>query len=162
VPSLKRQPDGKAEALFLDSLVPGATLAAGPAEGADRGHRQAADSQGHDLSAGAWRGRRLPARLDQRELRAPGARPGGAARRRGGAGVGARPARRPQHARPPLRGGGAEITLRDADHYAAQLRDEGAVIASFAERRAEIVRQLAAAAAAEGATPIDDEACSTK
>ena len=40
------------------------------------------------------------------------------------------------------------ITLRDADSYAAQLRDEGAVIAGFAERRAEIVRQLDAAAAA--------------
>jgi glycyl-tRNA synthetase beta chain len=39
------------------------------------------------------------------------------------------------------------IVLRDADSYAAQLRDEGAVIASFAERRAEIQRQLRAAAA---------------
>jgi glycyl-tRNA synthetase beta chain len=29
VPTLKRQPDGKAEALFLDSVVPGATLAEG-------------------------------------------------------------------------------------------------------------------------------------
>ncbi len=29
LPQLKRAPDGKAEALFLDSLVPGATLAAG-------------------------------------------------------------------------------------------------------------------------------------
>ena len=29
VPQLQRQPDGKAEALFLDSVVPGATLAAG-------------------------------------------------------------------------------------------------------------------------------------
>jgi glycyl-tRNA synthetase beta chain len=52
------------------------------------------------------------------------------------------------------------IDLRDADSYAAQLRDEGAVIASFAERRAEIVRQLDAAAAAAGAglTAIADEA----
>ncbi len=30
------------------------------------------------------------------------------------------------------------ISLRDADSYAAQLREEGAVIASFEERRAEI------------------------
>ena len=50
------------------------------------------------------------------------------------------------------------ITLRDADSYAAQLRDEGAVIASFAERRAEIDAQLAAAAAKESLRPIDDEA----
>ncbi|MEO7243479.1 MAG: glycine--tRNA ligase subunit beta, partial [Variovorax sp.] len=39
------------------------------------------------------------------------------------------------------------ITLRDADSYAQQLRDEGAVIANFNERRSEIVRQLADAAA---------------
>ena len=50
------------------------------------------------------------------------------------------------------------IELRDADSYAAQLRDEGAVIASFAERRAEIARQLAAAAQREGLTAVDDEA----
>jgi glycyl-tRNA synthetase beta chain len=50
------------------------------------------------------------------------------------------------------------ISLRDADSYAEQLRDEGAVIADFAERRAEIVRQLAAAAAEQHATPIDDDA----
>ena len=29
VPQLQRQPDGKAEALFLDSVVPGASLAEG-------------------------------------------------------------------------------------------------------------------------------------
>ncbi|MFN3750615.1 MAG: glycine--tRNA ligase subunit beta [Thiobacillus sp.] len=52
----------------------------------------------------------------------------------------------------------ATITLRDADSYAAQLRDEGAVIAGFAERRAEIARQLAAAAAPLGLVPVDDDA----
>jgi len=52
------------------------------------------------------------------------------------------------------------VVLKDADSYAQQLRDEGAVIASFAERRAEIVRQLAAAAAqvGGGCQPIDDDA----
>jgi glycyl-tRNA synthetase beta chain len=50
------------------------------------------------------------------------------------------------------------ITLRDADSYAAQLKEEGAVIASFAERRAEILRQLNAAAAKEQLKPIQDEA----
>ena len=39
------------------------------------------------------------------------------------------------------------IELRDADSYAAQLETEGAVIAGFAARRAEIVRPLPAAAA---------------
>ena len=50
------------------------------------------------------------------------------------------------------------IVLPDADSYAAQLREQGAVIASFAERRAELVRQLQAAAAEQGLQPIDDEA----
>ena len=52
------------------------------------------------------------------------------------------------------------VVLRDADSYARQLADEGAVIAGFDARRAEIVRQLAAAAAkvGNGAHPIDDDA----
>jgi glycyl-tRNA synthetase beta chain len=50
------------------------------------------------------------------------------------------------------------VTLRDADSYAEQLKSEGAVIASFDERRAEIERQLAAAAARENLKPIDDAA----
>lgn len=50
------------------------------------------------------------------------------------------------------------IELRDADSYAAQLLDEGAVIASFRDRRAEIVRQLEACAARQGLAPISDEA----
>ncbi len=52
------------------------------------------------------------------------------------------------------------VVLKDADSYAQQLRDEGAVIASFAERRAEIARQLQAAAAqlGGGVRPIHDDA----
>ena len=51
------------------------------------------------------------------------------------------------------------IVLGTASSYEVQLREEGAVIASFAERRAEIARQLAGAAALEdGLTPIADEA----
>ena len=50
------------------------------------------------------------------------------------------------------------VSLAHADEYAARLREHGAVIASFAERRAEIVRQLAAAAAQQGLKPIDDDA----
>ncbi len=50
------------------------------------------------------------------------------------------------------------IELKDADSYAQQMETEGAVIASFAARRAEIVKQLQAAANKEGLQPITDEA----
>jgi glycyl-tRNA synthetase beta chain len=47
-PALKRAQDGKAEALFYDSLVTGATLDTGTAKGAGRSHREAAHPQGHE------------------------------------------------------------------------------------------------------------------
>ena len=52
------------------------------------------------------------------------------------------------------------LIIQDADSYAATLARDGAVIASFAERRAEIVKQLNAAAAkvGGGAKAIEDEA----
>ena len=52
------------------------------------------------------------------------------------------------------------VPLADADAYAATLAQDGAVIASFAERKAEIARQLAAAAAkvGGGCQPIEDDA----
>lgn len=50
------------------------------------------------------------------------------------------------------------VSIADADSYAATLLRDGAVIASFAERRDEIARQLAAAAAQAGGKPIDDDA----
>ncbi|MGM9483245.1 glycine--tRNA ligase subunit beta [Roseateles sp. NT4] len=50
------------------------------------------------------------------------------------------------------------FAIRSADSYAQQLFEQGAVIASFAERRAEISRQLKGAADALSLKPIDDEA----
>ena len=50
------------------------------------------------------------------------------------------------------------IELAHADQYAEPLARQGAVIASFEARRAEIVRQLQAAATARNLTPIDDAA----
>ncbi len=50
------------------------------------------------------------------------------------------------------------VTLRDADSYAEQMKNEGAVIASFAERRAEIESQLRRNAEKEGLKPIEDAA----
>ena len=52
----------------------------------------------------------------------------------------------------------AVITISHADSYEKQLLDEGSVIASFAARKAEIARQLSAAAAKQNLKPIDDDA----
>jgi glycyl-tRNA synthetase beta chain len=52
----------------------------------------------------------------------------------------------------------AQVVFANADDYAATLARDGAVIASFEARRAEIARQLQAAAAALGAQPVDDDA----
>lgn len=50
------------------------------------------------------------------------------------------------------------VTITNADTYAEQLKAEGAVIASFVERRAEIERQLTTAAAKQNLKPIEDDA----
>ena len=51
----------------------------------------------------------------------------------------------------------AVITLNNADSYAEQLRTEGAVIASFEARKADIAAQLKAAADKEGLIAVEDE-----
>lgn len=50
------------------------------------------------------------------------------------------------------------IVIRDAESYAQQLETEGAVVASFAERRSRILQQLSAAAARENLQVIQDDA----
>jgi glycyl-tRNA synthetase beta chain len=50
------------------------------------------------------------------------------------------------------------LELRHADSYCEQLHEQGAVIANFAERRAEIVRQMQAEARRLQLWPIEDEA----
>lgn len=50
------------------------------------------------------------------------------------------------------------MIIKNADSYAEQLKTEGAVIASFSDRRAEIVKQLNSASAKQGLKPIEDEA----
>ena len=149
VPALKRQMDGKAEAC---SSRHGRGRHAGrwAAEGAGRRARRAADPEGDAVPA-----RR---RLEQRELRAPGAWPGGAARCRRGAGeraFGLAAGRQTRGHR--FEAQMDPVVLLDADHYARQLEEQGGVIPSFAARRA-------SAAPAEpgrgqgGPHPIDDEA----
>jgi glycyl-tRNA synthetase beta chain len=150
VPRLKRAPDGKAEALFLDSVVPGATLAEGLQKALDEtlAKLPIPKVMTYQLADG-W--------TDVKFVR-------------------------PAHGLVALHGSHvvpvsvlgltagrttrghrfeasvAQVEIADADGYAAQLADQGAVIAGFADRRADIVRQLQAAAAAQGLKPIDDDA----
>jgi glycyl-tRNA synthetase beta chain len=150
VATLERRGDGKQETLFLDSVVPGTTLVDG---------LQAAL---HDAV------RNLPIPKVMRYQLADGwsevafVRPAHRLVALHGADVvpvsvlGLDAGRTTQGHR--FEASAPTIELREASGYAAQLRDEGAVIARFDERRAEIDAQLAAAAAKERLRPIDDEA----
>ncbi|MBL8355256.1 MAG: glycine--tRNA ligase subunit beta [Delftia acidovorans] len=150
VPSLRRENDGKADILFYDSLAKGATLA----EGLQKAVEAALAAlpipkvMSYQLQDG-WSSVNFV---------------------------------RPAHALVALHGADVvpvsvlgltsgnttkghrfeaavdQVVIADADSYAATLLKDGSVIASFAERRAEIARQLAAAAAKAGGKPIDDDA----
>ena len=143
VAALKRAPDGKAEALFYDNLVTGATL--------DIGLQKALEEAIAKLPIPKVMSYQL-----QTDCELPGWTSVNFVR--------------PAHGLVALHGSTVvpvkvlglkagnsthghrfealvePVILKDADSYARQLRDEGAVIASFAERRAEIAKQLAAAA----------------
>ena len=150
VPQLKRQPDGKAEALFLDSVVAGATLAEGLQKALDEALAKLPIPKvmGYQLADG-WTSVNFvrPAHglvaLHGADV-VPVATLGLTAGR-------TTTGHRFEAANP-------TVTLRDADSYADQLVGEGAVIPGFDARRAEIVRQLADAAAKESLKPIDDDA----
>lgn len=152
VPSLRRENDGKAEVLFYDSLAKGATLA----EGLQKALEAALAAlpipkvMSYQLQDG-WTSvnfvrpaHRLVA-LHGSEV-VPLAILGLTS---GNTTLGHR-----------FEAAKEVVTFADADSYADTLKRDGAVIASFAERRAEIVRQLEAAAAKAGPNlkPIEDEA----
>jgi len=150
VPGLKRQPDGKAESLFVDQVVPGAMLAEGLQKAIDEtlARLPIPKVMSYQLADG-WTDVRFvrPAhRLVA--LHGDDVVPVTA--------LGLAADRVTQGHRFEARA--ATISVRNADSHAAQLQDEGSVIAGFAERRAEIVRQLTEAAAREGLRPIDDDA----
>ncbi|WP_291937438.1 glycine--tRNA ligase subunit beta [Limnohabitans sp.] len=157
VAALKRAPDGKAEALFYDSIVKGASLQAGLQKALEEALAK------------------LPIpKVMQYQLETDCELPGWSSVN----------FVRPAHSLIALHGftvvpvkalgltaGNSTqghrfeaqvspVVLPHADQYDEVLKREGSVIASFAERRAEIVRQLNAAAAkvGNGARPIDDEA----
>jgi len=157
VAALKRQPDGKAEALFYDSVVKGASLQAGLQKALEEALAK------------------LPIpKVMQYQLETDCELPGWSSVN----------FVRPAHSLIALHGSTvvpvkalgltagnstqghrfeakvSPVVLAHADQYAETLKTDGSVIASFAERRAEIVRQLQAAAAkvGNGARPIEDEA----
>jgi len=150
VPKLKRAMDGKAEALFLDSIVPGATLADGlqtALEAALAGlpipkvmSYQLADGWS---SVNFVRPAHKLVALHGAEVVPVSVLGLQAGRETLG--------HRFEAAHP-------VVSIKDADSYAQQMETEGAVIAGFAARRAEIEKQLRAAAAKEGLHPIEDAA----
>ena len=150
VPTLKRQPDGKTEALFLDSLVPGATLAEGLQAALEAALAtlpipkvmtyQLADGW---TSVNFVRPAHKLVALHGADIVPITILGLGAGRDTQG--------HRFEAANP-------VVSISDADSYSQQLEAEGAVIAGFAARRAEIEKQLKAAAAKEGLAPIEDDA----
>jgi glycyl-tRNA synthetase beta chain len=157
VAGLKRAPDGKAEALFYDSTVKGATLA----EGLQKALLEAIAK----LPIPKVMTYQLETGCDM-----PGwssvsfVRPAHSLIALHGAEVvpvqalGLHSGNTTQGHR--FEAAVSPVVIQDADAYAATLAKDGAVIASFAERRADIVRQLADAAAkvGGGCKPIDDDA----
>jgi glycyl-tRNA synthetase beta chain len=157
VAALKRAPDGKAEALFYDSIVKGASLQAGLQKALEEALAK------------------LPIpKVMQYQLETDCELPGWSSVN----------FVRPAHSLIALHGSTvvpikalgltagnstqghrfeakvSPVVLQHADQYDEVLKRDGSVIASFAERRAEIVRQLNAAATkvGGGAKPIEDEA----
>jgi glycyl-tRNA synthetase beta chain len=157
VAALKRAPDGKAEALFYDSLATGATL--------DSGLQKALDEAIAKLPIPKVMSYQL-----QSDCELPGWTSVNFVR--------------PAHGLVALHGSTIvpvkvlglsagnsthghrfeaavdPVVFHDADSYAATLEIDGAVIASFTQRKAEIARQLAEAAAevGGGVQPIEDDA----
>ncbi|WP_457442686.1 glycine--tRNA ligase subunit beta [Roseateles sp. P5_E4] len=150
MPQLKRLPDGKAEALFWDSMQAGATLAQGLQKALDEtlAKLPIPKVMSYQLEDG-WTDVKFvrPAHglvaLHGSEIVPVQALGLTAGRTTCG--------HRFEAAQP-------TVSIKSADSYATQLRDQGAVIAGFAERRAEIARQLKGAADALSLTPIDDAA----
>ncbi|CAN1549053.1 GlyS Glycyl-tRNA synthetase, beta subunit [Burkholderiaceae bacterium] len=157
VAALKRAPDGKAEALFYDSVVQGASLQAGLQKALEEALAK------------------LPIpKVMQYQLETDCELPGWSSVN----------FVRPAHSLIALHGSTvvpvkalgltagnhtqghrfeakvSPVVLPHADQYDTVLQRDGSVIAGFAERRAEIVRQLHAAAAqvGGGVKPIEDEA----
>ena len=159
VPGLKRAMDGKAEALFFESMVTGVTLKDGLQKALEESLAKLPIPKVMSYQLGAESGCELPGWTSVSFVR-----PAHSLLALHGSEVvplsvlGLKSGNTTQGHR--FEASVSPVVIRDADSYADTLRTDGAVIASFAERRAEIVRQLAAAAAqvGQGARAIEDEA----
>ena len=150
VPLLKRRMDGKAEALFFDSVVSGATLAEGLQKALDEAlaklpipkvmQYQLADGWASVNFVRPAHGLVALHGNDVVPVSALGLQAG-----------------RTTHGHR-FEASLDPIELKSADEYVKRLAEQGAVIASFDERRSDIASQLRAAAAKQGLTPIDDAA----
>lgn len=158
LPGFERALDGKAEALFLDTRVPGATLAEGLQRALDEAIAKLPIPK---LMSYQLEGEPGPG-LDPGWTTVQFVRPAhGLVALHGDAVVpvkalGLTAGRTTQGHR--FEAARQPVVLHDAGSYAAQLAEEGAVIAGFEARRNEIARQLQAAAAGVGGTPVDDPA----
>ncbi len=161
VASLKRAPDGKAEALFFDSVVTGATITEGLQKALEEAIAklpipkvmsyqlaQNCEMPGWSSVSFVRPAHKLIALHGVNTLAITV--------------LGLKSGRETLGHR--FEAAVSPVVIADADSYAATLLKDGAVIASFDARRAEIERQLVAAAAKAGAadgttyTPIDDAA----
>ncbi len=150
VPSLKRAVDGKAETLFLDKIEPGVVLLDGLQKALDDTLAklpipkvmtyQLADGWSNVKFVRPAHGLCALHGSDIVPVKALGL----VANRQT---MGHR-----------FESSGQAIVVREANSYVQQLEQEGAVLASFAARRAEVERQLQSKAKAEGLVPIDDAA----
>ena len=157
VAGLKRAMDGKAEALFFESLMTGVTLAAGLQKALEDAIAKLPIPKvmSYQLESGC----ELPGWTSVSFVR-----PAHGLVALHGADVvplhvlGLHSGNTTQGHR--FESAVSPVVIKEADSYAATLRQDGAVIASFSERRAEIVRQLAASALklGGGCKPIEDDA----
>ncbi len=157
VAGLKRAMDGKAEALFYESVVTGATLAVGLQKALEEAIAKLPIPKvmSYQLESGC----ELPGWTSVSFVR-----PAHGLVALHGADVvpvqvlGLKSGKATQGHR--FEATVSPVVIADADSYAATLLRDGAVIANFAERRAEIVRQLSAAATkiGGGVRAIEDDA----
>lgn len=150
VARLQTRGEGKAQALYLDTVAPGVSLAVGAQKALDVALAQLPIPKvmTYQLADG-WSSVRFvrPAHALV-ALHGPEVLPLSA--------LGLHAGRQTQGHRFEARA--SALSIEHADRYEQQLLDQGAVVASFEARRDDIARQLRDAAASQGLTPVDDAA----